>query len=102
MMFRLNKTAHSLIMATLILCSCSQAEDDAISKGKTDESYNVVFRLQSNSSNTTRSVEDSYSHVQGTANEYKVNNATVYFFDTTSKLFARSVQHYRNHACIHL
>ena len=92
MMFRLNKTAHSLIMATLILCSCSQAEDDAISKGKTDESYNVVFRLQSNSSNTTRSVEDSYSHVQGTANEYKVNNATVYFFDTTSKLFARSVQ----------
>ena len=91
-MFRLNKTVHPLFIAALLICSCGQAENDAISNSEAQENHNIVFRLQSNSSNVTRSVEDSYNHVQGTADEYKVNNATVYFFDTTSKLFAKCVQ----------
>lgn len=91
-MFRLNKIVHPLFIATLLFFSCSQAEDDAISDSRSQENSNVVFRLQSNFSSVTRSVEDSYSHVQGTADEYKVNNATVYFFDNTTKLFVKSVQ----------
>ena len=40
----------------------------------------------------TRSVEDSYEHVQGTPEEYQVNNARVYLFDTATKMFVKSVE----------
>ena len=94
-MFQLKKILHPLLVATVLLCSCSQTEDvtvDDSKKGNTSEDSKVVFRLQSNSSTATRSAEDSYSHVQGTADEYKVNNARVYFFDNMTKLLAKSVQ----------
>ena len=94
-MFQLKKILHPLLVATVLLCSCGQTEDvtvDDSKKGYTPEDSKVVFRLQSNSSTATRSAEDSYNHVQGTADEYKVYNARVYFFDNMTKLLAKSVQ----------
>ena len=92
-MFHFRKIVFPLFMATALLCSCSQADDDTAGNGdkeKTQEQYNVVFQLQSNSSSMTRSVEDSYNHVQGTADEYKVNVARAYFFDSKTKLLSKS------------
>ena len=94
-MFQLKKFLHPLFVATVLLCSCGQTEEvtvDDSKKGYTPEDSKVVFRLQSNSSTATRSAEDSYNHVQGTADEYKVNSARVYFFDNMTKLLAKSVQ----------
>lgn len=61
--------------------------------GQSETAY-VQFLLHANGSalSTTRSPEDSYSYVQGTADEYKVNTARVYLFDTATKLFVKSVQ----------
>lgn len=92
-MFHFRKIVFPLFMATALLCSCSQADDDTAGNGdkeKIQEQYNVVFQLQSNSSSMTRSVEDSYNHVQGTAEEYKVNVARAYFFDSKTKLLSKS------------
>jgi hypothetical protein len=91
------KTIYALLLAVAILCGCSQREE--VDNGSpTDNSQSgtayVQFQLQTNGavSSTTRSPEDSYSYVQGTAEEYKVNNARVYLFDTATKLFVKSVQ----------
>ena len=92
-MFHFKKIVIPLFMATAFLCSCSQADDDIAGNGdqeKTQEQYNVVFQLQSNASSMTRSTEDSYNHVQGTVDEYKVNVARAYFFDSKTKLLSKS------------
>jgi len=94
-MFQSKKTIYALLLAVAALCGCSQKEDvDVIETPKgveTEETASVVFLLQTNSSSATRGVEDSYNHVQGTADEYKVNNARVYLFDTPTKLFVKSI-----------
>ena len=79
-MIHLNKSVFLLIIAVTTFCCCSQSEDFAAQESKKElgsDNCNIVFRLQSNYSAITRSAEDSYSHVQGTASEYKVNNARV-------------------------
>ena len=91
-MFNSTKISQLLVVAVAFLCSCSQTDDVAVGgSNETLKEGNIVFRLQSNSSNTTRSAEDSYEHVQGTVDEYKVNVARVYFFDNVTKHFAKSV-----------
>jgi hypothetical protein len=90
-----SKIVHVLFLAAAVLCGCSQSDDTALENGsgnEAGENANVVFKLQSNTSSVTRSVEDSYTHVQGTADEYKVNVARVYLFDNKTKLFARTFQ----------
>lgn len=82
----------TLLLAVGILCGCTQ-NDEIINDNKqetTKDNVGVTFRLQSNIAATTRSVEDSHEHVQGTADEYKVNNARVYLFDNPTKLFVKS------------
>lgn len=90
-MIKSKKISQLLVMAVTVLCSCSQA-DDVVVNGNDEAAKegNVVFQLQSNLSNVTRSAEDSYVHVQGSVDEYKVNVARVYLFDNTTKLFAKS------------
>ena len=47
-MFHFRKIVFPLFMATALLCSCSQADDDTAGNGdkeKTQEQYNVVFQL---------------------------------------------------------
>ena len=95
-MFHSRKTIYALLLAGIVLCGCSQRDEIAVDNNsvvETEDGVNVVFRLQTNglTSLTTRSAEDSYSHVQGTAEEYKVNNARVYLFDAPTKLFVKSV-----------
>jgi hypothetical protein len=92
-MLQLKKILHPLLVATALLCSCSQTEDLRVDDSNSEqpvEDSKVVFRLQSNSSTSTRSAEDSYTYVQGTADEYKVNGARVYFYDNKTKLFVKS------------
>ena len=92
-MFHFRKIVFPLALATALLCGCSQTDVDTAGngkEGKAQEQYNVVFQLQSNASATTRSAEDSYSHVQGTPEEYKVNSARAYFFDSSTKLLSKS------------
>ena len=93
-MFQFKKILHPLLFASVFLCSCSQTEDITVndSKEKRPEDSKVVLRLQSNFSTSTRSAEDSHEHLQGTADEYKVNNARVYFFDNMTKLLAKTAQ----------
>jgi hypothetical protein len=92
-MIHFKKIAFPLFLATAFLCSCSQTEELTVStENSSQENLNVTFRLQSNSSNATRSAEDSYTHVQGTAEEYKVNTARAYFFDSATKLLSKTVQ----------
>jgi hypothetical protein len=93
-MFQFKKILHPLLFASVFLCSCSQTEDITVndSKEKKPEDSKVVLRLQSNFSASTRSAEDSYVYSQGTADEYKVNSARVYFFDNMTKLLAKTAQ----------
>ena len=93
-MFQLKQILHPLFIATVLLCSCSQTEDVTVNDSKENkpEDSKVVLRLQSNSSSVTRSAEDSHEYSQGTADEYKVNSAKVYFFDHTTKLIAKIAQ----------
>ena len=91
-----HKTICALLFIASALCGCTQREDIEIpgtpgTGVSTREDANVVFRLQTNTSSMTRSAEDSYIHVQGTADEYKVNNARVYLFDAPTKLFVKSI-----------
>ena len=85
---------HLLFLAAAFLCGCSQDDALMVNESETEtpiETVNVTFRLQSNQTSTmTRSVEDSHSHVQGNADEYKVNTARVYLFDAPTKLFTKS------------
>lgn len=95
-MFHSNRFIYVLLLASAVFCSCSQREEieDAVDNRETAvETANVVFRLQANTPtpSLTRSAEDSYTHVQGTVDEYQVNNARVYLFDAPTKLFVKSV-----------
>jgi len=65
---------------------------DVQSETPSSDDVSIVFRLQTNTTSATRSVEDSYSHVQGTPDEYKVTTARVYLFDAPTKLFVKSLQ----------
>ena len=93
-MIHFRKIVFPLAIATAFLCSCSQTDIDTTGNGKEEkaqEQNNVVFQLRSNASTiTTRGVEDSYTHIQGTAEEYKVNVARAYFFDSATKLLSKS------------
>lgn len=89
-----NKTICALLMIGAAICGCSQHDDldvNGIKGAETQGEAGVVFRLQTNGPSVTRSAEDSYEHVQGTPDEYKVEKARVYFFDTPTKLFVKSV-----------
>lgn len=94
-MFHSNRIIYALLLGSAVLCGCSQREDNDIDDNRvaTSETANVVFQLQTNAptSSTTRSAEDSYTYVQGTPEEYQVNNARVYLFDSPTKLFVKSV-----------
>ena len=90
-----------LCLTLLFLCGCSK--DNALveeSKGNTEttaEGVNVVFRLQSNQTSIltrgSATAEDSNDNpTTGLPAEYQVNNATVYFFDSATKLFTKSVK----------
>ena len=86
-----------LCLTLFFLCGCST--DDALveeSKGTTEttaDSVNVVFRLQSNQTSivTRATTESGDGEDPGLPAEYKVNNARVYFFDSNTKLFSKSV-----------
>ena len=76
-----NKKIYALLLVFAVLCGCSQREEvDNASPVTNDQSEtaNVQFLLQTNgtASSTTRSPEDSYSYVQGTAEEYKAPRFT--------------------------
>lgn len=83
-----------LFLAVALFCNCSQSDDfiagDNNLTEATDGNVSVVFRLQSSQTSTTRSAEDSHSYIQGSADEYKVNNARVYLYDNQTKLFVKT------------
>lgn len=94
-MYHPNKTIAALLLFGAMLSGCSQYEDiydnNEVAKEKVD---GVMFRLRTNTSNDpfTRSAEDSYTHEQGTPDEYKVNSAKVYLFDALTKLFVKKFE----------
>ena len=93
-MLKATKPIFALLLATAMMCGCSQESDEpAATAGPqaiNDAEATVVFRLAPNVSTITRSAEDSYNYVQGTADEYAVNQARIYLFDSPTKLFAKS------------
>lgn len=94
-MFHYNKIHYLFLLPAFVLCGCSQTDTITNSQDgeeATQDSHSVVFRLQSNTSAMTRSAEDSYSYIQGTADEYQVNTARVYLFNHKTRLLAKSVQ----------
>jgi hypothetical protein len=92
-MVNMRSFSGTLLIAAALLYSCSDVQDLA-DVGKRVETEatdgNVTFILQSNLSSTTRSAEDSNDHTQGTTNEYKVNTARVYLFDSNTKARVKS------------
>lgn len=101
-MFYSKKTVSALLFTCAILCGCSQSDDVIDTTPSTsveqEGEASIVFRFQTNTSNslTTRAAaestaEDSYEHIQGTPDEYKVENARVYLFDAPTKLFVKSM-----------
>lgn len=95
-MYYSRKTICALLFTVAALFGCSQRDDMTVVDDDVVAEQNeatVVFRLQTNglASMSTRSAEDSYTHVQGTADEYQVNNARVYLFDASTKLLVKSV-----------
>lgn len=94
-MFQSTKTYLALVAAAVLLSNCSQNNDTLSSIDKDVESQSsseVMFQLRTNASTSTRSAEDSYVHEQGTPDEYKVNNARVYLFDSSTKLLVKNIQ----------
>lgn len=90
-----SKIAHLLLLPAFILCGCSQTDSIADAQRGNEaqqEPNGVVFRLQSNTSASTRSAEDSYNYVRGTAEEYQVKTARVYLFDHQTRLLAKSIR----------
>ena len=90
-----SKIKYLFLLPTFLLCGCSESDVVTNAQGgkeASQDSHNVMFRLQSNTSAVTRSAEDSYSYVQGTANEYQVNTARVYLFDHQTRLLAKSIR----------
>ncbi|MCR4810313.1 MAG: Mfa1 family fimbria major subunit [Prevotella sp.] len=95
-----SRIVYALLLAGAVVCGCSQREDigDVSEKQEANvEMADVVFKFQTNvpSTSVTRgaegTVEDSGVHVTGTVEEYQVNNARVYLFDSISKLFVKSI-----------
>jgi hypothetical protein len=95
-MYHPKKSIAALLLLGALFSGCSQYEDiDVYDNNEvTKQETGIVFRIRTNASSdpTTRSAEDSYNHVQGTPDEYKVNNAIVYLFDAPSKSFAKSFE----------
>lgn len=92
-MISLNRNFCVLLFSAALICACARIEPGGENgTGETlADGVSVTFCLQANPVDPlTRSVEDSYSHVQGTADEYQVNKARVYFYDSSTKLFAKS------------
>ncbi|MBO4673887.1 MAG: Mfa1 family fimbria major subunit [Bacteroidaceae bacterium] len=95
-MFHFSKTIFALLLTCSVLCGCSQRDDIDVDNNngvEAREDVSIVFRFQTDNpaSLTTRGAEDSYDHVQGTPDEYKVENARVYLFDAPTKLFVKSI-----------
>ena len=96
-MFYSGKINSLLAIAVAVLCSCSQVDEIDIADTAQEkvEDAKVVFRLKSNTTSVTRStstVEDSYEDpIPAYPAEYRVNTARVYFFNSATKLFAKSV-----------
>lgn len=88
-----NRNFCVLLSAAALFCACNRM-DPGSENGTGDplgSEVGVTFCLEANPVDPpTRSVEDSYSHVQGTVDEYQVNKARVYFYDSSTKLFAKS------------
>lgn len=89
-----------LCLTLFFLCGCSKdnalVEESKSTTETTAESVNVVFRLQSNQTSVltraTETAEDSFDPKTGSPAEYKVYNARVYFFDSATKLFTKTVE----------
>jgi hypothetical protein len=97
MKIQFNKPIVALLLTSALFTACSESIDPIMQQPNGIEhsnGANISFRLQANTSTGigTRSTEDSYEHTQGTPDEYKVNNARVYLFDTPTKLFVKSIQ----------
>lgn len=95
-MLKLNKTFYVLLFLVAVICGCSQQDDFEVAKSNTDskEVTGVKFLFQTNyssSSVVSRSSEDSYEHIQGTADEYLVKKVRVYLYDAPTKLFVKTV-----------
>jgi hypothetical protein len=96
-MFKSTKTYLALVAAAVLLSNCSQNDDTLSSDNnkveeQQSEEATIMFELRANTSTMTRSAEDSYVHEQGSPDEYKVNNARVYLFDSPTKLLVRSIE----------
>ena len=94
-MLKISKDIFGLLIAATAILGCSQSEDIEVNNVAPveEKGSGVVFRLETNISSdaVTRTVEDSYEHIQGTPQEYQVNNARVYLYDSPTKLLVKSV-----------
>lgn len=95
------QTSILLCLTLFFLCGCSKdaalvEENSKSTTETTAENANVVFRLESNQASiltrATETAEDSFDPKTGSPAEYKVNNARVYFFDSSTKLFVKTVE----------
>ncbi|MDO4165057.1 MAG: Mfa1 family fimbria major subunit [Bacteroides sp.] len=84
-----NKLFYSLVLA-FALTGCINDEDVTVTDGSTDSSTSVsnlrvAFAVPNTSNGTRATAEDSGEYEEGTADEYRVNNVTLYLFDSDSK-----------------
>ncbi len=99
-MIKTFKSIYCLLLASAVVCSCGQLNDDEVQADCNCEQNEIAegeapvrFLLTSNTAGeagTTRSAEDSYSYTQGTPEEYQVNHARVYLYNSDTKLFAKT------------
>ncbi len=85
-----------LLLTAMLIGSCSQSDQlalDEVTESAEGNTTGVKFILSSQDTNTTRAdAEDSGKEEQGTPDEYSIKNATVYLYDNSTKLFAKSFQ----------
>ncbi len=91
-MLHFHKFIPAFFLVVAALCSCSQSDEIGNGNETSDNTTGVVFRFHSNTTTMTRSAEDSYSHTQGSPDEYAVNNARVYLYDNSTKHFVKSME----------
>ncbi len=91
-MLHFHKFIPALFLVVAALSGCSQNDEIGNGNETLDKTSGVVFRLQSNATTITRSAEDSYSHTQGSPDEYAVNNVRVYLYDNGTKHFVKSFE----------
>lgn len=94
------KSIYCLLLASALVCSCGQLNDDEVQADCNCEQNEIAegeapvrFLLTSNTAGeagTTRSAEDSYDYTQGTPEEYQVNYARLYLYNSDTKLFAKT------------